>query len=115
MFDRNIPKHFWGDAVLNLLIAAYLINRMPSKVLNFQTLIGTLKECYPHLSVFSSLPLEVFGSTLFVHVPSKDKFNFNLKTVKCNVPGYSLNQKGYKSYHLITDRKFVIMDESFFE
>ena len=47
MFDRNIPKHFWGDAVLNLLIAAYLINRMPSKVLNFQTLIGTLKECYP--------------------------------------------------------------------
>ena len=32
MFSTNVPKCFWGKAVLT---AAYLINRMPSSVLNF--------------------------------------------------------------------------------
>ena len=34
MFTTNVPKQFWGDAILT---ASYLINRMPSKVLNYQT------------------------------------------------------------------------------
>ena len=32
MFARNVPKLFWGDAILT---AAYLINKMPSKTLDF--------------------------------------------------------------------------------
>ena len=44
---------------------------MPLKVLNFQTPIGILKEYYPHLSVFSSLPLQVFG-TLFMSLTKTD-------------------------------------------
>ncbi|KAG8473962.1 hypothetical protein CXB51_033910 [Gossypium anomalum] len=34
MFTMGVPKYLWGEAVLT---ACYLINRLPSKVLNFQT------------------------------------------------------------------------------
>ena len=33
MMSTNVPNHFWGEAVLS---SAYLINRMPSKVLNYK-------------------------------------------------------------------------------
>ncbi|KAL6342410.1 hypothetical protein AAG906_009083 [Vitis piasezkii] len=45
-------------------MVARLKNKRLLAVLNFQTPIGTLKECYPHLSVFGSLPLEVFEINL---------------------------------------------------
>ena len=32
MFSTHVPKFFWGEAIL---IAAYLINRMPSRILDF--------------------------------------------------------------------------------
>ncbi|CAL8991565.1 unnamed protein product [Prunus brigantina] len=34
-----MPQHFWGEAVVS---AAYLINRIPSNILNFQTPLQTL-------------------------------------------------------------------------
>lgn len=38
LFTRNVPRHFWGDAVRT---TTYLINRMSSRVLSFQTPIQT--------------------------------------------------------------------------
>jgi IS30 family transposase len=34
MFMMNVPKLLWGEAVKTV---AYLINRMPSRVLNYKT------------------------------------------------------------------------------
>ena len=34
LFTNQVPKYLWGEAVLT---ATYLINRMPNKVLNFET------------------------------------------------------------------------------
>lgn len=34
MFSTLVPKYLWGEA---FLIATYLINRMPTKILKFQT------------------------------------------------------------------------------
>ena len=45
MFTNNVPKQFWGEAVLT---ATYLINRMPSRTLKFNT------PCQVLLKFFSS-------------------------------------------------------------
>ena len=34
MFHMNVPKYLWGDVVFT---TSYLINRMPSKVLQYTT------------------------------------------------------------------------------
>ena len=45
MFTNNVPKLFWGEAILT---ASYLINRFSSKVLQFQTPLQILLQTYPH-------------------------------------------------------------------
>lgn len=60
LFTNNVPKYLWGDA---LLTATYLINRMPTKILNFKTPLNVLKDSYPISKLSSDLPLKVFGFT----------------------------------------------------
>ena len=68
MFSMNIPKYLWGDAVL---IATYLINRMPTQVLNYSTPLESLKKIFSSIRVSSNLPLKIFGCTAYVHLSSK--------------------------------------------
>jgi hypothetical protein len=44
MFESNVPKFLWGDAVLT---ASYLINRMPTRVLNYLTPLNVFKNLFP--------------------------------------------------------------------
>ncbi|CAJ2645609.1 unnamed protein product [Trifolium pratense] len=64
LFASKVPNYLWGEAVLT---AAYLINRVPSKVLNFKTPIHIFKECFPNDRVSNDLTLKIFGCTAFVH------------------------------------------------
>jgi len=41
MFSMNTPKYLWGEAILT---ACYLINRMPTRVLNYTTLVEYFKK-----------------------------------------------------------------------
>ena len=43
MFYMNLPKYLWGD----VLTTSYLINRMPSKVLQYSTPLECLKFFFP--------------------------------------------------------------------
>ena len=95
MFQMNVPKYLWGEAVLT---ATYLINRMPSRVLNFSTPLHVLKHLFPHIRLYSDLPLKVFGCIVFVH-KSKVTSKLDLKAEKCVFIGYSPSQKGYKCYN----------------
>ena len=49
------------------LTVAFLINRMPSGVLNFQTPINVFKQMFPTSRLLTDIPLKVFGCTVFVH------------------------------------------------
>ena len=81
MFSTNVPKFLWGEAVLT---AAYLINRMPSRVLKFHNPRQVLLQAFPNTKLLSSdLPPIIFGSSAFVHIHQqhRSKLDPNLSTV----------------------------------
>ncbi|RVW98813.1 Retrovirus-related Pol polyprotein from transposon TNT 1-94 [Vitis vinifera] len=108
LLHSHVPFRFWGDAIL---IACYLINRMPSSVLHDQI---------PHSLLFPDQPLyflppRVFGCTCFVHILTPGQDKLSAKAMKCLFLGYSRLQKGYRCYSLETHRYFISADVTFFE
>ncbi|RVW20625.1 Retrovirus-related Pol polyprotein from transposon TNT 1-94 [Vitis vinifera] len=91
MFSMNVPKLFWGQAVLT---AAYLINRMPSRVLKFQTPCQTLLKSFPTTRLISTVPPKIFGCSVFVHINQQHRSKLDPRSLKCIFLGYSSNQKG---------------------
>ena len=64
MLDKCVPNHLWGHVVL---AAVYLINRVPSRVLDFQTPLDVLQTHVSLVSI-SKLPPKMFGCIAYVHV-----------------------------------------------
>jgi len=65
-FQTHLPIKFWGKCAL---VAAYLINRTLTKVLNGKTpseILFNNKHLYDHIKVLRCL--------CYVHVKTKDKF-----------------------------------------
>ncbi|KAJ9550922.1 hypothetical protein OSB04_014967 [Centaurea solstitialis] len=107
MISMNVPKHLWGQAVLT---AAYLINRMPSKLLEWKTPIMMLKGENEYI-----LPLKVFGCVCFVKDNRPTVGKLDPRSVKCVFVGYSATQKGYVCWSPIERKLFVSMDVTFRE
>lgn len=61
LFTMSVPKTFWSDAVQT---AVFLINKMLSRVLNFQS---PLKVLSSPASLFP-IPPKVFGCICYIHV-----------------------------------------------
>ena len=110
MFSMNVPKYLWGESVLT---AAYLINRLPSKVLNYHSPFSVFKTCFPHNRLVSDLLLRVFGCTVYVHSTGQSKLD--ARAVKHVFIGYAPNKKGYKCFNPITRKTIVSMDVTFLE
>ena len=110
LMEQNVPTIFWGDAILT---AAYLINRIPSKVLNYTTPIQKLLDIFPNFPFINSLPLKVFGCVVFVH--KKDGNKYGARADKCIFLGYSSTQKGYKCYCPSSKKLIVSQDTVFSE
>ena len=72
MFTNNVPKLFWGEAILT---ASYLINRLPAKVLQFQTSLRFLLQTYPHTRLIQNFPIKTFGCIVFVHASTTTKLD----------------------------------------
>ena len=104
MFTSNTPKYLWGEA---LLTATYLINRMPSKVLQHRTPRAVFLESYPNFKPLSSiLPFKVFGCTVFVKDSTPSMSKLDPRSLKCVLVGYSSLKKGYKCYHPPSQKNF---------
>ena len=112
MFHMNVPTHLWGDAILT---SCYLINRMPTRVLNYATPSQTLKNTFPNTRLTLDLPSKNFGCTVFVHVPTHLRSKFDPRTKKCIFLGYAPNKKGYKCFNPTTRKIHASMDVNFIE
>lgn len=112
MFSMHVHKHLWGEAVLT---AAYLINRMPSRVLNFLSPREKLLKLYPHCLLLSELPFKIFGCTAYVFEHSPGRGKLDRRSIKCVFLGYSGSQKGYKCFCPSTRRFYTTMNVFFDE
>jgi len=107
LFQMNVPKSYWGEAVLT---AAYLINRVPSRVLDGQSPIEFISSFFPSVPFLSSLHSRVFGCVVFVHIHSQFHGKLDPRAVKCIFVGYASNKKGYRCYHPLSRKFFTSMD-----
>ena len=107
MLHMNVPKRYWSHVVL---IVAYIINRLPSRVLGFKTPHETLHNKAVDLAHFKS-----FGCSYFVHVQAPNGDKLEARAVKCIFVGYSPTQKGYKCVDPITKKCIVSRDIRFDE
>ncbi|CAL8167744.1 unnamed protein product [Prunus armeniaca] len=94
LLGASVPKRFWMDVVT---YAVYLLNRLPSQVLDFQT------------------PMQVFGCVVYVHLHQNQSSKLDPCALRCVFLGFSPHQKGYRCYHPTTQRLYVSMDVTFVE
>lgn len=108
----NVPKYLWGNA---LLTACHLINRMPSRVLQYESPVQVLQNNFPTSRIITDLPLKVFGSLCYVYIPNVFRSKLDPKAEKCVFLSYASNKKGYKCFNPVTKIFFECMDVHFVE
>ncbi|KAK9684140.1 hypothetical protein RND81_10G189200 [Saponaria officinalis] len=106
-FHSGLSLHYWGDCVMT---AAYLINRMPTTLLQNKTPYEVLYGKTPSLS-----HLKVFGCLVLASNPEHHKDKFKERAVPCVFLGYAQTQKGYKLQNLLNKQYFVSRDVAFYE
>ncbi|CAH9074829.1 unnamed protein product [Cuscuta epithymum] len=104
----NVPKQFCADAVST---SCFLINRMPSSVLDGKTPYQCL---FPNKELFP-IPPKIFGCTCFVRDVNPHRTKLDPKSLKCILLGYSRVQKGYRCFCPSTGRYLISIDVSFHE
>ena len=109
LFQGNMPKRYWGEAVLT---AAHLINRIPMKVIEYDSPLGLLTKFFPKVRLFMGLPARVFGCVAFIH---QNTGKLDPRGLRCIFIGYSGSQKGYRCYHPPSRKFFVSADIVFNE
>jgi hypothetical protein len=110
LFHSWAPLFLWVEAFTTVI---YIIKRLPSSSINFETPYFKLHHTHPDYS-----SLRIFGSKCFPCTWDTRVNKFDPKTVPCIFVGYSITHKGYKCFHPKSKRFFisrhVVFDELFF-
>ena len=112
LFQMSVPKFYWGETVLT---AAYLINRLPSRILYGLSPVQSLTSFFPSVPILTSLQCRIFGCVAFVHIHSQFRGKLDPRAVKCIFIGYASDKKGYRCYHPQSRRVYTSMDVTFHE
>ncbi|KXJ71678.1 hypothetical protein RP20_CCG019945 [Aedes albopictus] len=88
--DAKLGKEFWAEAVST---AAYLVNRCPTRSLEYKTPEEAWTGKKPNLR-----HLKIFGSNVMTHVPKVKRKKFDPKSKKGIFVGYCEDTKGYRVF-----------------
>ncbi|KAK2975037.1 hypothetical protein RJ640_002466 [Escallonia rubra] len=111
LIEAHLPLSYWGEALIS---AAYLINRVPSRTIDYQTPSQALVEAIV-APVLPNLPPHVFGCVAFVHLHKHQRNKLSPRALRCVFVGYAAHQKGYQCYHPPTHKMFITLDVVFHE
>lgn len=100
-----MPLKFWDEAFAT---AAYLINRLPSRVINYDTPLHRLFNSSPDYSM-----LRTFGCACWPHLRPYNTHKLQFRSKKCVFLGYSPLHKGYKCLDTSTGRIYISRDVVF--
>ena len=107
MIHANLPKTYWGYAVLN---AAYIRNRCISSVLDGKSAFEIVERTIPDLK-----NIRVFGCVCYAHVSDEKRKKLDVKAVKCIFLGLSNVSKACIVEDVSTKRIFTSRDVKFCE
>lgn len=103
----SVPLKFWDEAFST---AVYLINRLPSKVLNYETPFERLFNQKPDYSF-----LRTFGCAVWPNLRPYNSRKLAFQSKQCVFIGYSTLHKGYKCLDPKEGRVYISRDVVFDE
>jgi hypothetical protein len=105
-----MPLKFWDEA---FLAATYLINRVPSKTIQYQAPLQCLYQVKPNYS-----SLRIFGCACWPNLHPYNQRKLEFRSKECVFLGYSNIHKGFKCLDVSTGHIYisrdVVFDESIF-
>ena len=105
--SASMPLKFWDEA---FLAATYLINLLPSKVINFHTPVELLLKETPEYN-----SLRVFGCACWPNLRPYNTRKLAFRSTRCVFLGYSSIHKGFKCLEVSTGRVYISRDVVFDE
>lgn len=105
--QASMPLKFWDEAFAT---AAYLINRTPTKLLDYSTPLEHLFKQSPDYNF-----LKVFGCACWPNLRPYNTRKLAFRSTRCVFLGYSNMHKGYKCLEVSTGRVYISRDVVFDE
>ncbi|WVZ51499.1 LOW QUALITY PROTEIN: hypothetical protein U9M48_002643 [Paspalum notatum var. saurae] len=102
-----MPLKFWGEAFLT---AVYLINRTPSRVIEYSTPLERLFHQQPDYS-----SLRVFGCACWPNLRPYNRHKLQFGPLQCVFLGYSPIHKGFKCLDPSSGKVYISRDVTFDE
>jgi histone deacetylase 1/2 len=105
--NASMPLKFWDEAFLT---ATFLINLLPSKVINHDTPVERLLHTKPNYD-----SLRVFGCACWPNLRPYNQRKLSFRSTRCVFLGYSPRDKGVKCLDTSTGRVYISRDVVFDE